>query len=205
MVSNDETPAAVSAAPASFNAREYQIALFKAALQCNTIVVLDTGAGKTFIATMLIQHFAATGAAVPMPPPTAGLPLPERRLSVFLVNLVPLVVQQSRAIQTQSGLRVNAFCGDMGADNWNASHWDHYCQRSDVFVMTAQVFLDALRHAFLRLDQFHLLVFDECHHARKAHPYNRIMVEFYKREPPATRPRIFGLTASPLCLKASIE
>lgn len=29
------------------------------------------------------------------------------------------------------------------------------------------------------MSQIHLLIFDECHHARSRHPYNRIMQQFY--------------------------
>ena len=42
-----------------------------------------------------------------------------------------------------------------------------------------------------------LLIFDECHHARKNHPYNGILRE-YAQLPPSRRPKIFGMTASPI-------
>jgi hypothetical protein len=62
--------------------------------------------------------------------------------------------------------------------------------------MTAQTFLDNLRYAVLSMDQVALIVFDECHHAKKAHPYNRIMTEFYSTA--IKKPKILGLTASPV-------
>ena len=50
-----------------------------------------------------------------------------------------------------------------------------------------------------------MLVFDECHHAVKNHPYNCIMREFYhpiKSSPQQkTLPKIFGMTASPILAK----
>lgn len=78
-------------------------------------------------------------------------------------------------------------------------------------VSTPQVFLDALRHAYINLGKdISLLVFDEAHHATGDHPYARIMLEFYHKIPelPASerifgvsqisRPCVMGLTASPI-------
>lgn len=42
-----------------FIARTYQIDLLEVALKQNTIVYLPTGAGKTFIAIMLIKELSA--------------------------------------------------------------------------------------------------------------------------------------------------
>ena len=41
------------------------------------------------------------------------------------------------------------------------------------------------------------MIFDECHHARKNHPYNGIMREYF-HVPSSRRPKIFGMTASPI-------
>jgi len=45
--------------------------------------------------------------------------------------------------------------------------------------------------------QVSLIVFDECHHCRKNHAYNAIMREYYQISH-ALRPKIFGMTASPI-------
>jgi endoribonuclease Dicer len=51
-----------------------------------------------------------------------------------------------------------------------------------------------------------LLIFDECHHAQQQsnHPYAEIMKVFYKSES-LQRPRIFGMTASPVVGKGSFQ
>jgi hypothetical protein len=67
--------------------------------------------------------------------------------------------------------------------------------------MTAQIFLNILRHSFLKMGSVGLLILDECHHAVKKHPYSLIMQEFYHPAPPEQRPTIFGMTASPVNLK----
>jgi endoribonuclease Dicer len=55
------------------------------------------------------------------------------------------------------------------------------------------------------MDQISLLIFDEAHHAKKEHPFARIMRDFYITEPDKTkRPRVFGMTASPVDAKVDV-
>lgn len=42
-----------------------------------------------------------------------------------------------------------------------------------------------------------MIIFDECHHTRKNHAYNGIMREYFQVHP-AERPKVFGMTASPI-------
>ena len=57
-----------------------------------------------------------------------------------------------------------------------------------------------LKHGFMKIEDFDMIVFDECHHADQSHYYNLIMTDFffYKYDPSKKRPRILGLTASPI-------
>ena len=50
-----------------------------------------------------------------------------------------------------------------------------------------------------------LLILDECHHCKKKHPANLIMQQFWHPAPPQARPRIFGMTASPVDTKQSAD
>lgn len=45
-------------------------------------------------------------------------------------------------------------------------------------VMTAQIFYDLLNHGFFTLEQSNVIIFDECHHATKNHPYRQIMKHY---------------------------
>ncbi|CAG8505437.1 6855_t:CDS:2, partial [Cetraspora pellucida] len=179
-------------------ARNYQIELFEKAKKDNVIAVLDTGSGKTFIAVMLIKEIAAEERLLRMQ-------RRETKLTFFLVNLVPLVFQQANVIKANCDLKVKHFCGEMGVDLWSEKEWRNNFENYDVLVMTAQIFLNILRHGFISLSQVNLLVFDECHHTSKKHPYNLIMREFYDRCPEESKPKIFGMTASPVNTRSALH
>lgn len=49
------------------------------------------------------------------------------------------------------------------------------------------------------------MIFDECHHATKQHTFNMIMREFYDRCPDEEKPKIFGMTASPMNSKSEVH
>ncbi|KAG0338015.1 Dicer-like protein 1 [Podila humilis] len=69
-----------------------------------------------------------------------------------------------------------------------------------VAAMLVQRRMQQERPELTLASQIHLLIIDECHHARKSHPYNHIMTEFYHNpamSKPSERPRVFGMTASP--------
>lgn len=76
-------------------------------------------------------------------------------------------------------------------------------QQFDVFVFTEKKLYDTLKHGFIKIEEFDMIVFDECHHADQSHFYNLIMSDFFYYKFDAVdeivkRPRILGLTASPI-------
>ncbi|CAG8495896.1 2311_t:CDS:2 [Paraglomus brasilianum] len=178
--------------------RKYQLELFERAKTDNIIAVLDTGSGKTFIAVLLIKETVAEERRLRMT-------RRETKLSFFLVNLVPLVFQQAAVIKANCDVKVKHFCGEMGVDLWTEKIWKQNFEEFEVAVMTAQIFLNILRHGFISMSQVNLIVFDECHHTSKRHPYNLIMMEFYDRCPADQRPKIFGMTASPVNTRKMIS
>ncbi|XP_062205319.1 LOW QUALITY PROTEIN: endoribonuclease Dicer homolog 3b-like [Phragmites australis] len=171
--------------------RGYQVEVFAAALRGNTIAVLNTGSGKTMVAVMLAREHARRSRAGEAP----------RRIVVFLAPTVHLVHQQFEVIREYTDLDAVECHGASGVGEWSAEHWKEEIGSKEIVVMTPQILLDALRHAFLTMSAMNLLIFDECHRACGNHPYSRIMKEFYIGS--EWRPAVFGMTASPVATKGA--
>lgn len=170
----------------TFTPREYQVELFEASLEENTIVCLGTGTGKTFIAVMMIKELEHE---VRIPFEDGG------KRTFFLVPSVPLVVQQKSAIQRHTSLKIGGYIGAMGVDNWDKQRWLQEFSKMHVLVMTADIFKIIITHGFLAFSCVNLIIVDECHKAVKKHTYRQIfrcldVVDLDKR------PRVLGLTAS---------
>ncbi|TPX72392.1 hypothetical protein SpCBS45565_g00534 [Spizellomyces sp. 'palustris'] len=180
--------------------RAYQHEVLAKAIDSNVIAVLDTGSGKTLISVMLINHMAR----LEQERRTANPGL-RTRLSVFLVPLVPLVLQQEEYVRKHCNLKIKHYYGAMGVDDWSEQRWKNEISEADVMVMTADIFRNILCRAYIGMEEINLIIFDECHHARKNHAYNQIMGIHYKQCPESARPKIFGMTASPTFGKESSQ
>ncbi|KZF23112.1 hypothetical protein L228DRAFT_219379 [Xylona heveae TC161] len=178
--------------------RGYQVELFERAKHQNTIAVLDTGSGKTLIAVLLLRHMIDRELA----DRGAGKP---KRVSFFVVDCVTLVFQQYSVLECNLDHKMERFCGEMGCDLWSKETWQQHFEENMVIVCTADVLYNCLSHSFLNMSQINLLILDEAHHAKKNHPYARIIMDFYLSEPDETRrPKIFGMTASPVDAKVDV-
>ncbi|KAM0549771.1 hypothetical protein ACHAPJ_009210 [Fusarium lateritium] len=171
--------------------REYQIELFEQAKEKNTIVVLPTGSGKTLISALLLRHHLeievearATGNA--------------KKVAFFLVEKVALCVQQHAVLDCNLGEHpVAKFTGNTTGLVKNKAYWDKQFSENMVVVCTAQILLECLNSGFITMSQINLLIFDEAHHAKGAHPYARVMKSHYFAHR-GERPRILSMTASPV-------
>ncbi|KAL6599548.1 hypothetical protein ACP70R_045685 [Stipagrostis hirtigluma subsp. patula] len=185
----DPPPPATPSSDPQTLARWYQLEALERAVRENTVVFLETGAGKTLIAVLLLRAYAHR---VRRPA--------SRAFAVFLVPTVVLVWQQARVVEAHTDLRVKQFYGDMGVDSWGPDTWRSELEDAEVLVMTPQILLDNLRRSYFRLQDIALLIFDECHRARRRSPYACILKEFYHPQlnsrPSDPLPRIFGMTAS---------
>ncbi|GAA5854197.1 hypothetical protein JCM8547_001731 [Rhodosporidiobolus lusitaniae] len=170
----------------------YQKALIERAKVGNVITVLQTGAGKTFVAIHLINwvHFE-----VEKKRQEEGKP---KRMQFFLTQSVPLVHQQANVLAHNTSLRVGTLFGALNVNLCSAIEWKYNHEHFDILFVTAQLLLDSLAHGFIKMEQIALIVLDEAHHAKCNHPFAVILRDFYHRTPVEERPRILGLTASPL-------
>ena len=160
--------------------------------------MLDTGSGKTLIAVLLLKHILDQE----LEDRAQGKP---RRIAFFLVDCVTLVFQQFAVLECNLNQRIDRFCGDMNTDLWTKSVWDKHFTDNMAVVCTAEVLYNCLLHSFITIDQINLLIFDEAHHAKKNHAYARIIKDFYLCEMDlAKRPKIFGMTASPVDAKVDV-
>ncbi|KAF2283119.1 hypothetical protein GH714_043443 [Hevea brasiliensis] len=183
----------LAAEPLPF-ARSYQLEALEKALKQNTVLLLETGSGKTLVAIMLLRSYAHL------------LRKPSPFIAVFLVPQVVLVHQQAEAVESHTDLIVGKHRGEMGVDFRDAASWKQRLQKHEVLVMTPQILLDGLRHSFIKLDLIKVLIFDECHHTSRKHPYACILTEFYHCQLSfgnCNLPRIFGMTASPIKSKGA--
>lgn len=156
----------------SLTPRMYQDQLFEKAKRHNIIACLDTGSGKTLVSVLLLQYMydqeiarieGLTGNASTCSGGNAGWlsatsPRPDKRISVFCVNLVPLVHQQGDVISINSSLTVAKLYGELNVDNWNVAQWQKTLESNDVIVATARIILDALIHGFLSMKNINLII-----------------------------------------------
>uniref|UniRef100_A0A8C0V7S5 ribonuclease III n=1 Tax=Cyanistes caeruleus TaxID=156563 RepID=A0A8C0V7S5_CYACU len=179
-----------------YTPRKYQVELLEAALDHNTIVCLNTGSGKTFIAVLLTKELSYQ---------IRGDFNKNGKRTVFLVNSANQVAQQVSAVRTHSDLKVGEYSSLEVTESWTKEKWSQEFSKHQVLVMTCHVALTVLKNEYLSLSNINLLVFDECHLAIQDHPYREIMkiCEDYP-----SCPRILGLTASILngkCDPAELE
>ncbi|KAL7807947.1 hypothetical protein V8C44DRAFT_351125 [Trichoderma aethiopicum] len=121
----------------------------------------------------------------------------KHQYAFFLVEKVALCFQQHAVLTCNLEFPIGKFYGEMTGIARTQEYWDKQFAEHMAFVCTAQILLDLLACGFISMSQINLIVFDEAHHAKKSHPYARIIKEHYLRAR-NDRPRILGMTASPV-------
>lgn len=173
-----------SALPVCKALRGYQLELAQPSLKgLNNIICAPTGSGKTLTAGFIFRE-------------QWKLAKQEGRnfCGLFIVCQRTLVLQQRRALEDflPSGALV-------GSVDENQLLKEVLLLPYSLIVLTAQKLINAFDGHSVKIEQFGMLIMDECHHTDLNHPYNKIMRFYHKlrRENPGVQlPMIVGLTAS---------
>ena len=160
------------------NPYDYQIQAFEEGLQKNIVVVLNTGAGKTFIGSMILAKMCQ---------------LNPNRMGLMIVEKIPLAFQQGDAVAGDTKLSVISLHGKI-KKKARMKKLNRECY--DALVVTAGAFYQMLLKNCVDVSLFCTVIFDECHHLSKKNLYVEIMKKFLSQEL-SHQPRIIGLTASP--------
>lgn len=106
--------------------RDYQLEMLEESLRRNIIVAMDTGSGKTLIATMRIQAELDR--------------CPQHKYIWFCVPSVALAHQQHDSISTAiPALRSKVLSGSDGCEFWSGRIWDEILLETRLLVSTHDV------------------------------------------------------------------
>ncbi|MEM4251636.1 MAG: DEAD/DEAH box helicase family protein, partial [Candidatus Bathyarchaeia archaeon] len=164
--------------PGRVEVRAYQQAISEKAIRRNTLVVLPTALGKTVISALAAAHFLYNyrQMRVLVMAPTRPLVLQHREA---YVNILKLKEDDAVAL---TGKTPAAYRREI----WNG--------KARIIFATPQVVKNDLESRDLSLKDFSLLIFDECHRARKEYAYTDVAKKYIEQSP---WPMILGMTASP--------
>ena len=162
-------------------AHEHQQHLYLKAVQGNSVAVLPTGGGKTFVAVMLARYQLSNAR-------------PDQQVWVVCPTQA-LAEQQSRYFARHAGVPVRTIHGGAGIDEWTREQWHAETHSARVLVFTYASLLQGLSHAMIDQETSCLLVVDECHHATSG---DSPLAQLMERMCACEHMRILGLTASPV-------
>ncbi|PIK38539.1 putative endoribonuclease Dicer-like [Apostichopus japonicus] len=170
----------------NFTPRQYQLELLEASLKRNSVICLQSGSAKDFIAIMLIKelskHVRKSCSDILM-------------FTVFVVNTAKLVTHQANIIKTHTNLKVAEYPKELDREFEAQKFWEIERESYQVVVLTCRFFLHLLSKGVMKLSVINAVIFDECHHALEEHPYHDIMSLFDECSPDE-QPHILGLTSS---------
>jgi len=157
--------------------RKYQRRFVERALEANTLAVLPTALGKTVIAELVAAELLHRypGCRVLLMAPTK-----------------PLVLQHRDSVIKHLRLGEDEVAAVTGETAGRPDVWGNPKVR--LVTATPQSVWNDVRRGLVRLEEYALLVFDECHRSRSRYAYTRLAEEYVRSCP---HPLILALTASP--------
>jgi len=157
--------------------RDYQRRFVDRALEANTLAVLPTALGKTVIAELVAAELLHG--------------YPGCRI-LFMAPTKPLALQHRESALKHLNLEEDEVAAVTGETNVRQDVWGD--PRVRLVTATPQTVWNDYRNGLVRLEEFALIIFDECHRSRSRYAYTRLAEEYIRRCP---YPLILALTASP--------
>jgi superfamily II DNA/RNA helicase len=81
----------------------------------------------------------------------------------------------------------------------------HVRRTKEMLVMTPAILYNLIKDSIISFSAISLLIFDEAHHCTGSHPYADIMRKYHEVPATEAKPKIFGMTASPVNTKAGSD
>jgi Fanconi anemia group M protein len=157
--------------------RDYQRRFVERTLEANTLAVLPTALGKTIIAELVAAELLHR--------------YPGCRI-LFMAPTKPLALQHRESVLKHLKLGEGEVAAVTGETAERAGVWNN--SRVRFVTATPQTVWNDYRNGLVRLEEFALIIFDECHRSRSRYAYTRLAEEYIRRCP---YPLILALTASP--------
>lgn len=172
------------------------------------MLTYQQGSGKTLIAAHIVRNCLKEIRSV-----TQGTEDESKlRLIAFLAPTKILVGQQLRYFSKHTDAKLIEFTGETSTLDgkslkyWLNQGWKLAFRNAEVIFMTPQIMKQMLEKKLLQIQDFHLIIVDECHHAFGHDPVTYIIEKVREETDPLKAPKIFAMTASPLmCKRGTIE
>lgn len=71
------------------------------------------------------------------------------KISIVLVNSVPLVEQHAKVLRTRTHYRVGEYTGDMKLDFWSREEWHKEFDKYQILVMTCQILVNLYNSSYI--------------------------------------------------------
>jgi len=165
--------------------RLYQEFIASTAVEKNTLCILPTGMGKTLVAIMVAAYRLEK--------------FPKSKI-LMVAPTRPLVNQHMKTFSKFLNLKESEFIALTG--KIHPSDRKVFYSKGRLFFATPQLIRNDIENKILDLNDYSLVIVDECHRSRKKYAYT-IVIEYYVEQ--CSDPLILGLTASPGGIKDKIE
>ncbi|MFH8080305.1 MAG: helicase-related protein [Candidatus Aenigmatarchaeota archaeon] len=169
----------------NFQPRLYQEMIALTAIQRNTLCILPTGLGKTYIAILVAAWVLENK--------------PNSKV-LLLAPTRPLVNQHFNTFINHMKLEKSLFAaltGKIKPDERKILY-----EKCRVFFATPQIIKNDIENGILDLSKFYLLIVDECHRSVKKYAYTDVAEKYFSQ---SFDPLVLGLTASPGGMQDKIE